>query len=57
MTEKTSILVLCASCLRTPELSMEWSRNSAKLVLVAMPETPEMEMWAPRVPSTNSKLR
>ncbi len=25
-------------------------------VLVAMPETPEIDTWAPRVPSRNSKL-
>ena len=56
MTENTSILVLCASPASTPELRMECSRNSAKLVLVAMPDTPEIETWAPRVPSTNSKL-
>jgi hypothetical protein len=53
----TSILELCASAARTPQWMIECSRNKAKLVLVAMPETPEIETWPPRVPSTNSKLR
>src|SRR5215472_7004708 len=35
---------------------MECSRNRAKMVLVAIPDTPEIDTWAPRVPSTNSKL-
>jgi hypothetical protein len=40
----------------TPEVNNEWSRNRAKLVFVATPEMPEMDTWAPRVPSRNSRL-
>ena len=56
MTLKTSALVLCASPARTPQLMIECSRNIANEVLVAIPDTPEIETCAPRVPSTNSKL-
>jgi hypothetical protein len=50
-------LVLCASPASTPELNIECSRKVAKLVFVAIPDTPEIDTWPPRVPSTNSKLR
>jgi hypothetical protein len=43
LTENTSIPVLCASAARTPEFRIECSRNRAKLDLVAVPETPEIE--------------
>jgi hypothetical protein len=35
---------------------IECSRNMANDVLVAIPDTPEMDTCAPRVSSTNSKL-
>src|SRR5205814_2750074 len=53
---KISALVLCASPASTPQLVIECSRNIANEVLVAIPDTPEIDTCAPRVPSTNSKL-
>ncbi len=49
--------MLCASPASTPELKIECSRNVANEVLVAMPDTPEIDTWPPRVPSTKSKLQ
>ena len=57
MTEKINALVLCASPASTPQLKIECSRNVANDVLVAMPDTPEIDTCPPRVPSTKSKLR
>ena len=52
-----SALVLAASAPSTPDRKTEYSRNVAKLVFVATPETPEIDTCAPRWPLRNSKLR
>jgi hypothetical protein len=43
--------------LSAPPVKIEYSRKSAKLVLVATPEIPLMDTWPPRVPSRNSRFR
>jgi hypothetical protein len=57
LTLKISALALTPSAPSTPERNTEYSRNVAKLVLVATPEMPEIETWAPRWPSRKSALR
>ena len=57
LTEKISALAFSWRLPSTPEVNRACSRNSAKLVLVATPEIPEIDTCAPRVPSRNSRLR
>src|SRR5262249_7683909 len=56
-TENTSAFALIPAGPRTPDRKIEYSRNSAKLVFVATPDTPEIDTCAPRVPSRNSMFR
>jgi hypothetical protein len=56
LTLKISTLVLCASPASTPQLMIECNRNIANEVFVAIPDTPEIDTCAPRVPSRNSKF-
>ena len=56
MTLKISARALVPSAPSAPERNTEYSRKVAKLVLVATPEMPEIEMCAPRVPSRKSAL-
>ena len=55
LTEKTSAFALVARAPSTPDRNSEWSRKSAKLVLVATPEMPLIDTCAPRVPSRKSR--
>ena len=56
MTLKISAFALSAF-FSAPPVKIEYSRNSAKLVLVATPEIPLIETCPPRVPSRNSRFR
>ena len=59
LTLKISALVLALSPAppSTPERSIEYMRKVAKLVFVATPEIPEIDTWAPRLPSMKSAFR